>query len=114
MQPTRDESAVLKSRTFLAMGTVVSLTAAFPADGSPNPTELDAAVRLIGRGETLLETFTRHSRPFNADKAREVLAGDWLCDGTPMERDLALPAPRPLGEGLRELWEWYRTAGWLR
>lgn len=47
MQPTRDESAVLKSRTFLAMGTVVSLTAAFPAEGSPNPTELDAAVRLI-------------------------------------------------------------------
>ena len=73
----------------------------------------DAAVRLLGRGETLLETFTRHSRPFNADKAREVLAGDWLCDGTPMARDLALPAPRPLGEGLRELWDWYRAAGWL-
>ncbi|HEY4231738.1 MAG TPA: NAD-dependent epimerase/dehydratase family protein [Thermoanaerobaculia bacterium] len=74
----------------------------------------NAAVRLLGRGETLLETFTRHSRPFNADKAREVLAGDWLCDGIPMARALALPAPRPLGEGLRELWDWYRAAGWLR
>ena len=74
----------------------------------------DAAVRLLGQGETLLETFTRHSRPFNADKAREVLAGDWLCDGSPMARALALPAPRPLGEGLRELWDWYRAAGWLR
>ena len=74
----------------------------------------DAAVRLLGRGESLLEAFTRHSRAFNADKAREVLAGDWLCDGSPMARSLALPPPRPLGEGLRELWEWYRAAGWLR
>ncbi len=74
----------------------------------------DAAVRLLGLGETLLETFTRHSRPFNADKAREVLAGDWLCDGGPLAEALALPAPRPLAEGLRALWDWYRSAGWLR
>ena len=41
----------------------------------------DAAVRLLGLGETLLESILRRSRPFNADKAREILAGDWLCDG---------------------------------
>jgi nucleoside-diphosphate-sugar epimerase len=74
----------------------------------------DAVVRLLGHGETLLETFTGHSRPFNADKAREVLAGDWLCDGAPVEQALALPPPRPLADGLRELWDWYRAAGWLR
>ncbi|HEY1249782.1 MAG TPA: NAD-dependent epimerase/dehydratase family protein [Thermoanaerobaculia bacterium] len=73
----------------------------------------DSAVRLLGLGETVLEFFTRHSRPFNADKAREVLAGDWLCDGEPMARDLALPGPRPLPVGLREAWDWYRAAGWL-
>jgi nucleoside-diphosphate-sugar epimerase len=73
----------------------------------------DTMVRLLGLGETLLETFTRHSRPFNADKAREVLAGDWLCQGEPMASALALPAPKPLSEGLRELWNWYRAAGWL-
>ncbi|HEY2797607.1 MAG TPA: NAD-dependent epimerase/dehydratase family protein [Thermoanaerobaculia bacterium] len=74
----------------------------------------DAAVRLLGLGETLLENFTGHSRPFNADKAREVLAGDWLCDGAPMARALELPPPVPLAQGLRELWDWYRAAGWLR
>lgn len=73
----------------------------------------NALVRLLGLGETLRETLTGHSRPFNADKAREVLAGDWLCDGEPLARDLALPAPRPLAESLRELWKWYEAAGWL-
>ncbi len=38
--------------------------------------------------QTLLEILTRRSRPFNADKAREVLAGDWLCDGAPMAEAL--------------------------
>jgi nucleoside-diphosphate-sugar epimerase len=73
----------------------------------------NAAVRILGLGETVRELLTRHSRPFNADKAREVLAGDWLCDGEPMTEALSLPPPPPLGEGLRRLWNWYRSAGWL-
>jgi len=73
----------------------------------------DLLVRLAGLAETLRETVTRKSRPFNADKAREILAGDWLCDSGPMRRDLALPAPRPLAEGLRDTWEWYVEAGWF-
>jgi nucleoside-diphosphate-sugar epimerase len=81
-----------------------------PARVFPVP---NAAVRLLGLGETLRELVTRHSRPFNADKAREVLAGDWLCDGEPMARALGLPPPPPLAEGLRSLWDWYRGAGWL-
>jgi nucleoside-diphosphate-sugar epimerase len=71
------------------------------------------AVRALGLTETALETLTRRSRPFNADKAREILAGDWLCDAGPLSRSLDLPAPRPLGEGLRAAWDWYRAAGWL-
>jgi nucleoside-diphosphate-sugar epimerase len=73
----------------------------------------DSAVRLAGRLETLRESVTRRSRPFNADKAREVLAGDWLCDAAPMRRDLELPAPPPLEDGLRATWAWYRKEGWL-
>lgn len=73
----------------------------------------DSAVRLAGRLETLRETVTRRSRPFNADKAREVLAGDWLCDAGPMRRDLELPRPTPLEDGLRAAWAWYRKEGWL-
>ena len=73
----------------------------------------DSAVRLAGTLETVRETVTRRSRPFNADKAREVLAGDWLCDGAPMRRELDLPAPPPLEDGLRATWAWYRKEGWL-
>ena len=59
------------------------------------------------------EALTGRSRPFNADKARELLAGDWLCDGKPLAAALGLPAPVALSEGLRTAWEWYRSAGWL-
>jgi nucleoside-diphosphate-sugar epimerase len=73
----------------------------------------NAAVRLAGALETLRETVTRESRPFNSDKARELLAGDWLCDPAPMRRDLGLPDPPSLEDGLRKTWEWYRKEGWL-
>ncbi len=73
----------------------------------------DVVVRLLGAAETVVETLTRRSRPFNADKARELLAGDWLCDTGPLARELALPAPVPLSEGLSAAWTWYRKAGWL-
>jgi nucleoside-diphosphate-sugar epimerase len=73
----------------------------------------DLVVRLLGGLETVAERLTGRSRPFNADKAREILAGDWLCDGRPMDQALALPAPRRLDDGLRALWAWYRRAGWV-
>jgi len=73
----------------------------------------DAGVRALGALETGLELITRRSRPFNADKARELLAGDWLCDGQPLSRLLDLPEPVPLAAGLRAAWDWYRAAGWL-
>lgn len=76
----------------------------------PLPSSL---VRLAGALETLREAATGESRPFNADKAREVLAGDWLCDPTPFRRDLKLPQPPPLEDGLRETWAWYRKEGWV-
>lgn len=73
----------------------------------------DLLVRLAGLAETLREAATRRSRPFNADKAREILAGDWICDPAPMRRDLDLPPPLRLGEGLRATWNWYIREGWL-
>ena len=73
----------------------------------------DAAVRLLGLAETAVERATGRSRPFNADKAREILAGDWLCDGRPLAQALGLPPGRPLEEGLKAAWAWYRAAGWL-
>ena len=70
-------------------------------------------VRVLGAAETALETITRRSQPFNADKAREILAGDWLCDGSPLARVLDLPEPVPIADGMRSAWAWYRGAGWL-
>jgi nucleoside-diphosphate-sugar epimerase len=73
----------------------------------------NGVVRVLGVAETALETVTRRSQPFNADKAREILAGDWLCDGGPLARVLDLPEPRPVAEGIQAAWAWYRGAGWL-
>lgn len=73
----------------------------------------DLLVRLTGLGETVRGALTGRTRAFNTDKARELLAGDWLCDGGPMRRDLDLPPAVPLEQGLRETREWYLREGWL-
>ena len=70
-------------------------------------------VRAAGAVETVIETVTRKSRPFNADKAREILAGDWICEPSPFSRDIGLPEPPPLAEGLSSTWDWYIRHGWL-
>ena len=96
---------------------VRGLAAAIARAGGQRPRFVplpSAVVRLAGAVETLREAATGESRPFNADKAREVLAGDWLCDPTPFRRDLTLREPPPLEDGLRETWAWYRKQGWLR
>lgn len=72
-----------------------------------------ALIRLAGATQTALETLTRRSRPFNADKAREILAGDWVSDPEPLRSDLGLLAPPPLRQELAETWEWYVRQGWL-
>jgi nucleoside-diphosphate-sugar epimerase len=69
-------------------------------------------VRAAGALETLREFLTGVSRPFNSDKAREILAGDWLCEPA-LQAELDLPPPSSLEDRLRETWEWYRNAGWL-
>jgi nucleoside-diphosphate-sugar epimerase len=73
----------------------------------------NAVVRALGAVESVVERLTGRSQPFNSDKAREILAGDWVCDGSTTSRILGLPEPVPLDEGLRATWEWYRRAGWL-
>lgn len=73
----------------------------------------DPVLRLAGAFETLRERLTGRSRPFNADKAREILAGDWVCDPGPMLGDLGLPPAPPLEDSLEETWAWYLRQGWL-
>lgn len=73
----------------------------------------DLVVRAAGAIETWAETVTRRSLAFNADKAREILAGDWLCDPGPLLRDLGVSRLTPLEAGLRRTWNWYKDCGWL-
>ncbi len=82
-----------------------------PARRIPVP---DFAVRVAGALATVAETLAGRSLAFNADKAREVLAGEWVCDPRPLRRDLGLLAPTPLEDGLRDTWNWYAARGWLR
>jgi nucleoside-diphosphate-sugar epimerase len=97
----------------LQIRTLIEAIAALPSR-RPRVVEVPSAVvRMAGALETVREALTRRSRPFNADKARELLAGDWICDPTPMRRDLDLPEPEPLQQGLRRTWDWYRQHGWL-
>ena len=81
-----------------------------PARVVPIP---DVLVRLAGAVETLREAVSGRSRPFNADKAREILAGDWLCEPALMQKHLDLPPPSPLDYALGETWNWYTRRGWI-
>ncbi len=92
------------------LATAIALLPARRARVVPVP---DFLVRLAGAVETLREAITGRSRAFNADKAREILAGDWLCEPTMMQRHLDLPPPSPLVDTLRETWNWYRQHRWL-
>jgi nucleoside-diphosphate-sugar epimerase len=83
----------------------------------PRPARLirvpDFAVRAAGLLATIGESALGRSLAFNADKAREILAGEWICDPLPLRRDLGLGTPTPLEDGLRETWNWYAACGWL-
>jgi nucleoside-diphosphate-sugar epimerase len=87
------------------------------ASGAGRKARLFSVPNLVVRGlgfvESAREGVTRRSRPFNADKAREILAGDWICDGRPLAAALGLPDPVPLSRGLQAAWDWYVSAGWL-
>lgn len=72
------------------------------------------AVRLAGLWESARQRVTGEARPFNLDKAREMLQPDWLCDAKPFVDALGVPDPRPWQEGLRALCRCYVDGSRLR
>jgi nucleoside-diphosphate-sugar epimerase len=96
----------------VTVGRLAGLIAGLPAKTARLIPLPDFLVRAAGLAETFRETVTKASRPFNADKARELLAGQWLCESG-LRAELELPGPIPLEKGLRDTWEWYRRQGWL-
>jgi len=73
----------------------------------------DLAIRALGWLGSVRGALGRAPRPFNHDKAREMLQTDWLCDGEPLLRDLRVTAATRWREGLRRTCRWYVEAGWL-
>ena len=72
------------------------------------------AIRGAGWIETLRETVTGRSRPFNRDKAREILQADWVCDAGPFLRDAAAGELASWREGIAATIGWYQREGWIR
>ena len=62
----------------------------------------EAAARLAGQTTIL-----------TADKANEFFQPAWTGDPGPLTQETGWRAARDLRTGLRETYEWYRTAGWL-
>lgn len=70
-------------------------------------------VRLAGLAESLREFTTRKSRPFNRDKAAEILQESWLSDASAIETELGISNLKPWKQGMRETALWYQQEGWL-
>jgi nucleoside-diphosphate-sugar epimerase len=94
-----------------------------PAKAVPVPAW---AIRAAGWVESFRQWLTRRPRPFNRDKAREMLQRDWLCDPAPMMRSLGeLPDAdagasaadfpmTPWRQGLWDVCRCYVADQWLR
>jgi nucleoside-diphosphate-sugar epimerase len=56
----------------------------------------------------------RRRAPFaGIDKAREALAGHWVCSAARAQTDLGFAPAAPLSEWLAQTAEWYRREKWL-
>jgi len=71
------------------------------------------ALRAAGWFETLREALTRKSRPFNRDKAREILQPGWVCEPGPFLRDAGVGPLSPWREGISRTIAWCVREGWL-
>ena len=74
------------------------------------------AVRAAGLWESIRQWATGKARPFNRDKAREILQPDWICDPEPLLNDLGISATdfKPWKQGLRDVCRCYVASQWLR
>jgi nucleoside-diphosphate-sugar epimerase len=50
---------------------------------------------------------------FSLDKARDAIAGSWICSAEKAARQLGFSVTVPLADRLRQTAEWYRTEKWL-
>ena len=70
--------------------------------------------RAAGVWESVRQGVTRTARPFNRDKAREMLQSHWVCDAGPFLSDLRVGDLTDWRAGLLRTCRCYVEAGWLR
>jgi nucleoside-diphosphate-sugar epimerase len=73
-----------------------------------------SAVRVAAHAGDLLSTLTGRSTLLNRNKAALARPRWWLCDASRARADLEWDATVPLQVGVRETYNWYVDAGWLR
>lgn len=72
------------------------------------------AVRVAAHAGDLLSTLTGRATLLNRNKAALARPRWWLCDASRARADLDWQATVPLQVGVRDTYNWYVDAGWLR
>jgi dihydroflavonol-4-reductase len=70
-------------------------------------------VWVLGGVMEVVAQIQRRPRPMNIDKAREIVAGSWLCSARKAAEDLGFVVKAPLIERLRQTAQWYISEGWF-
>ena len=73
-----------------------------------------SAVRMAAHAGDLLSTLTGRTTLLNRNKAALARPRWWLCDASRARADLDWTASVPLQVGVRDTYNWYVDAGWLR
>ena len=90
-------------------------TVATAAGASPIQLQVPrSAVRLAAHAGDLLSTFTGRATLLNRNKAALGRPRWWLCDASRAREELGWQAAIPLQLGVRETYNWYVEAGWIR
>jgi nucleoside-diphosphate-sugar epimerase len=72
------------------------------------------AVRIAAHAGDLLSTLTGRATLLNRNKAALARPRWWLCDASRARTELDWKPTVPLQRGVRETYNWYVEAGWLR
>jgi Nucleoside-diphosphate-sugar epimerases len=70
-------------------------------------------VRIVSVFAGIFGKITGKPTLLNPDKFRILKQRNWICDITPLEKDLSFKAKYNLREGMEETIAWYRENGWL-
>ena len=56
---------------------------------------------------------TKKASTLNSDKYNIMKQRNWLCDTTPIEKELGFTIDYPLQQGTKEMIEWYKKEKWI-